>query len=173
MDRLNWREVLHKLAIVSFVFGAAFIYRHGEKRNGYTIRRTLAEKTGLLEIERLMAWERVVARGEDEAILRRSALQAATGCRLEANYLLEGGNWAPSSQKLLVDHPFRMQLEAPGWALELLARCDGKKTGEELFESLKQQKVVPYDTPFRTLAGVLTVMVSGGYVEIPAHAPSF
>ena len=166
-----WREVLQKLRIVSFVFGGIFIYRHGEKRKGYAIRRTMAEKAGLLEIETLMEWERLVARGEDEAILRRSALKAATGCRLDASYSLEKGNWVPGSQKLFVDHPFKMQLAAPGWALQLLAECDGGKTGEELFESLKKQEVVPSDTSFRAFADVLTVMVSGGYVEIPAHAP--
>jgi SAM-dependent methyltransferase len=166
----RWREVLQKLRIVTFVFGGIFIYRHGEKRKGYTIRRTMAEKAGLPEIEKLMEWERVVARGEDEAILRSSALKAAAGCRLDATYSLQEGNWVPGWQRLFIDHPFKMQLEAPGWALQLLAECDGGKTGEELFESLKKQEVVPSDTSFRTFADVLTVMVSGGYVEIPARA---
>ncbi len=168
----RWREVLQKLRIVSFVFGGILVYRHGEKRKGYTIRRTVSERAGLAEIEKLMEWERTVARGEDEVILRRSALKAAAGCRLDASYSLEEGNWVPGSQRLLVDQPFKMQLEAPGWALQLLAECNGKKTGEELFESLKKQEIVPTNTPFHTFADVLTVMVSGGYLEIPPFPPA-
>ena len=162
----QWREVLQKLKIVSFVFGGIFICRHGEKRKGYTIRRPMAEKSGLPEIERLMEWERQVARGEDTAILQRSRLQAASECRLTANYALREGNWTPESQKLFIDAPFKMQLEAPGWTLQLLSECDGTRTGEELLESLKAQGIIPPETPFPDFGDVLTVMVSGGYVKI-------
>jgi len=161
-----WREVLQKLRIVSFVFGGIFIYRHGEKRKGYTIRRTMAEKSGLPEIERLMEWERHVARGEDTAILQHSLLKATSECRLTANYTLRDGNWTPESQKLFTDAPFKMQLEAPEWTLQLLSECDGSRTGEQLFESMKTQGIVQPETPFPEFADVLTVMVSGGYLSI-------
>ncbi len=165
----KWREVLQKLRIVSFVFGGIFIYRHGEKRKGYTIRRTMAEKAGLPEIEKLMEWERQVARGEDTAILRRSRLKASAECRLTANYTLREGNWAPESQKLFTDAPFKMQLEAPEWTLQLLSECDGARTGEQLFESMKAQGRIQPETPFRDFADVLTVMVSGGYLSISSE----
>jgi len=161
-----WREVLQKLKIVSFVFGGIFIYRHGEKRKGYTIRRTMAEKAGLPEIEKLMEWERQVARGEDTAILQRSLLKAASDCRLTANYALREGNWTPESQKLFTDAPFKMQLEAPEWTLQLLSECDGTRTGKQLFESMKAQEIIQPGTQFQEFADVLTVMVSGGYVSI-------
>ena len=161
-----WREVLQKLRIVSFVFGGIFIYRHGEKRKGYTIRRSMAEKAGLPEIERLMDWERRVARGEETAILQHSRLKAASECRLTANYTLREGNWTPESQKLFTDEPFKMQLEAPEWTLQLLSECDGTRTGEELFESMQAQGIIQPETPFQDFADVLTVMVSGGYVSI-------
>ncbi|MFZ3262358.1 MAG: class I SAM-dependent methyltransferase [Terriglobales bacterium] len=161
-----WKEVLQKLKIVSFVFGGIFIYRHGEKRKGYTIRRTMAEKAGLPEIEKLMEWERQVARGEDTAILQRSLLRAASGCRLTANYTLKEHYWAPESQKLFTDAPFKMQLEAPEWTLQLLSECDGSRTGEQLLESMKAQGIIQPETPFHDFADVLTVMVSGGYMSI-------
>ena len=165
-----WREVLQKLKIVSFVFGGIFIYRHGEKRKGYTIRRSMDEKAGLPEIESLMEWERHVARGEDAAILQRSRLRAASECRLTANYMLREGNWAPESQKLFIDAPFKMQLEAPEWTLQLLSECDGTRTGEQLFESMKTQGIIQRETPFQDFADVLTVMVSGGYVRVCPEA---
>jgi SAM-dependent methyltransferase len=161
-----WREVLQRLKIVSFVFGGIFIYRHGEKRKGYTIRRTMAEKSGLPDIEKLMEWERHVALGEDREILERSRLRTAEQCRLTANYKLRERNWTPESQKLFTDAPFRMELEAPGWTLQLLSECDGTRTGEQLFESMKAQGIVAPETAFRDFADVLTVMVSGGYVSI-------
>jgi SAM-dependent methyltransferase len=159
-----WRKVLQQLKIVSFVFGGIFIYRHGEKRKGYTIRRTMAEKAGLPEIEKLMEWERVVARGNETAILQRSRLKALPECRLSANYSLREGNWTLESQKLFTDSPFKMQLEAPAWTVQLISECDGSRTGEQLLESMKSQGIVEPETPFREFADVLTVLVSGGYV---------
>jgi hypothetical protein len=161
-----WREVLQKLRIVSFVFGGIFIYRHGEKRKGYTIRRSMDEKAGLPEIESLMQWERHVARGEDTGILQRSHLKATSECRLTGNYKLREGNWTLESQKLFIDVPFKMQLEAPEWTLQLLSECDGTRAGEELFESMKAQGTIQPETPFQDFADVLTVMVSGGYVRV-------
>jgi SAM-dependent methyltransferase len=164
-----WKQVLQKLKIVSFVFGGIFIYRHGEKRKGYTIRRTMAEKAGLPEIEKLMEWECHVARGEDTSNLQHSLLKAASDCRLTANYTLRDGNWVQESQKLFTDTPFKMQLEAPEWTLQLLSECDGTRTGEQLFESMKAQGIVEPETPFRDFADVLTVMVSGGYLSISSE----
>jgi SAM-dependent methyltransferase len=161
-----WKQVLQKLKIVSFVFGGIFIYRHGEKRKGYTIRRTMAEKAGLPDIEKLMEWERHVARGEDTAILKRSRLKTVEECRLTANYTLREGNWTLESQKVFTDMPFKMELEAPGWTLQLLSESDGTRSGEQLFESMKAQGILQAETPFQDFADVLTVMVSGGYMSI-------
>src|SRR5262249_15151437 len=109
----RWREVLKKLQIVSFVFAGIFIRRHGEKRTGYTIRRTMGKSAGVPEIELLMEWECAVARGEDAEILRKARLKVVPECRLNATYVLREGNWTTERKKLLVDEPFKMELEAP------------------------------------------------------------
>lgn len=75
-------------------------------------------------------------------------------------------DWKLESQKLFTDAPFKMQLEASGWTLQLLAECDGTRMGEQLFDSMKVRGIVEPDTPFRDFADVLTVMVSGGYLRI-------
>jgi hypothetical protein len=129
----------------------------------------MAEKAGLPEIEKLMEWECHVARGEDTSNLQHSLLKAASDCRLTANYTLRDGNWVQESQKLFTDTPFKMQLEAPEWTLQLLSECDGTRTGEQLFESMKAQGIVEPETPFRDFADVLTVMVSGGYLSISSE----
>jgi hypothetical protein len=59
-----------------------------------------------------------------------------------------------------------MQLEAPEWTLQLLSECDGARTGQQLFESMKTQGIVQPETPFPEFADVLTVMVSSGYLSI-------
>lgn len=161
----KWREVLHKLKIVSFAFGGIFIYRHGENRAGYTIRRTMGKTSGLVEIEAILEWERVVARGEDADILRKARLKTAAECRLNASYVLRDGNWTPDHQRLLVDEPFKMELEAPSWTLQLLEKCDGTRTGEGLFEMFKGEEILEVDTSFRQFADILTVLVSGGWVH--------
>ena len=161
----RWKEVLKVLKIVNFVFGGTFIYRHGENRAGLTVRRSAGKNSGLKEIETLMEWERIVARGQDVEVLRSARLRTASECRLNATYVLHEGNWTPEKQRLLIDEPFKMELEAPGWTLELLAACDGNRTGQELFESFKAQEVLEPNTSFEQFAEILRLLVSGGFAR--------
>ena len=59
-----------------------------------------------------------------------------------------------------------MELEAPGWTLELLAACDGTRTGEELFEMLKARELLESDTSFEQFAQILRLLVSGGWLPV-------
>ena len=162
----RWKEVLKLLKIVSFVFGGMFIYRHGENRPGVTVRRSTGKSFGLKEIEAVLEWERIVARGQDVEMLRTARLKTASECRLNATYVLREGNWTPEKQRILIDEPFKMELDAPGWTLELLAACDGNRTGEELFHTFKEKETFEPETSFRQFAEVLRLLVSGGYTAI-------
>jgi SAM-dependent methyltransferase len=162
----RWREVLTKLQIVSFVFGNMFIRRHSENRAGYTIRRTMAKNSGLKEIESIMDWERSVARGENTEILRDTCLKVVPQCRLSATYVLREGNWTPERQRLQVDEPFKMELEAPGWTLQLLELCDGTRSGEDLFGIFKANEALEPETTFHQFADVLSLLVSGGWLSL-------
>ena len=162
----RWKEVLKKLQIVNFVFGGMFIRRHGESRPGFITRRTMAKNAGLKDIETLLEWETMVARGEDIDILRSARPKTASECRLNATYVLRDGNWAPEKQSLLVDEPFKMELTAPGWTLELLAACDGTHTGEELFAMFKTRELLESETSFEQFAEILRLLVSGGYTVL-------
>lgn len=72
----------------------------------------------------------------------------------------------PEQQRLLVDEPFKMELEAPGWTLQLLEACDGTHTCEQLFETFKASGMLSPETSFRQFVDVLTVLVSGGWVKL-------
>ncbi|HWY70213.1 MAG TPA: class I SAM-dependent methyltransferase [Terriglobales bacterium] len=161
----RWKEVLKLLKIVSFVFGGMFIYRHGENRAGFTTRRTAGKSFGLKDIESVLEWERTVARGQDVDMLRTARLKASE-CRLNAAYVLRECNWALEKQHLLIDEPFKMELEAPGWTLELLAACDGSRSGEELFEMFRVKEMFEPGTSFSQFAEILRLLVSGGYAAI-------
>jgi len=159
----RWKEVLKKLRIVNFAFGGTFIRRHGENRAGFTTRRTMGKTSGLKQLEALLEWERAVARGEDVERLRSGHLKTLSECRLNATYVLREGNWMPEKQRLLVDEPFKMELEAPGWTLELLAACDGSRSGEDLFEMFRASERLDPTTTFSQFAEILRLLVSGGY----------
>lgn len=161
----RWKEVLKLLKIVQFVFGGMFIYRHGENRAGVTLRRSTGKSFGLKEIEAVLEWERVVARGQDVDMLHSMRLKTAPECRLNATYVLRDGNWTPERQRILTDEPFKMELDAPGWTLELLAACDGSRTGTELFEMFKEQGMLEPGTSFDQFAEILRVLISGGYAS--------
>ena len=165
----RWKEVIKLLKIVQFVFGGMFIYRHGENRTGITVRRSTGKNFGLKEIEAVLEWERIVARGQDVEMLRSMRLKTAPECRLNATYVLREGTWTPEKQRILVDEPFKMELDAPGWTLEVLAACDGNRTGEELFETFKDNSTLEPETRFDQFAEILRLLVSGGYVELAAR----
>jgi len=162
----RWKEVLKKLKIVSFVFGGMFIYRHGENRLGFTTRRTAGKSFGLKDIESVLEWERTIARGRDVEVLRTAHLKTARECRLNATCVLTEGNWIPEKQRILIDEPFKMELDAPGWTLELFAACDGSRTGNELFDMFKEQGMLEPGTSFDQFAEILRLLVSGGYASV-------
>ena len=53
----------------------------------------------------------------------------------------------------------------------LLAACNGRRTGMELYESMRQQAHIPDDTPPEKFAALLAAMVSHGYVVVEEFAP--
>jgi len=162
----RWKEVLKLLKIVSFVFGAMFIYRHGEKREGVTVRRSTGKSCGLKDIESVLEWERIVARDQHLELLRTARLKTAPECHLNATYVLREGNWTPEKQRILIDEPFKMELDAPGWTLELLAACDGNRTGKKLFEMFKAKEILEPATSFEQFAEILRLLASGGWIAI-------
>jgi hypothetical protein len=49
----------------------------------------------------------------------------------------------------------------------LLTRCDGTKTGADLFEELKRDNAIHADTAAAVFADVLRTLVSGGFSSTP------
>src|SRR6185437_8840642 len=114
----------------------------------------MSKDAGLPEIEAVMDWERTVARGEEEHVLATERLRVSPKCRVESRYALENGDWATQRQHLLIDEPFKMQIEAPNWMLQLLPACDGSRTGQDLFEMFKANGTLAAETTFRQFADV-------------------
>lgn len=162
----KWREILAKLQISNFVFGATYIHRHAQRRKGYTIRRTMGEDSGLADVGRILDWERAVASGAAVDLLRTTPLEANPTIRLEATYMIENHAWAAGQQHLIVDKPFKMNLEAPNWTLRILELCDGTLTGPQILEKMQQEEIIGADTTFEHFCNVLISLVSGGYIAL-------
>ncbi len=161
-----WHDLFAKLEVERFVFGGIYIRRHGRQRKGYTTRFVMGRSAGLPEIGAALDWQHAVADGRSPDLLRNAVLRSRADCRVEANYVLKSGKWALDHQRIVIEEPFSMQLEAPRWIVGLLEVCDGSCNGEQAFQLLKEEDSIPSEFTFLEFADVLRVLVSGGFVAM-------
>ena len=79
---------------------------------------------------------------------------------------MQDGEWNPAAYQLQADYPFSMEMEPQPWMVYLLSKCDGKKTGRELWQQLIGEEVIFPGTPLDQYAVALTVLVSGGFLHL-------
>jgi hypothetical protein len=73
-------------------------------------------------------------------------------------------DWDAIAYSLATTYPFKMEMKTDPWIAYLLTRCDGTKTGADLFEELKRDHAIHADTPASDFADVLRTLVSGGFL---------
>jgi len=59
-----------------------------------------------------------------------------------------------------------MQIEAQGWLARVFELCDGTATGQTIFQCLKAEDILQADSSFEEFAGLLTMLVSGGFIAV-------
>lgn len=162
----QWKRVFSSRGVITLVYGTLLIRRKTENRPAFTVRRQNSDRTHRAELDWLLDWEGSVAGGTDTTQVLDGTLTAAPDIELRVVNRLQDGDWAATGYQLQSGYPFNMDLQPQPWMLYLLSKCDGKKTGRELWRQLIGEEVIFPGTPLDQFATALTVLVSGGFLYL-------
>jgi len=131
-----------------------------------TVRRRKGSRLGSPEIEWMRAWETAAANPEMLRRLLESRPVAARGLELHVVHKMHDGKLAPQRFTLQTEYPFEVECSIQPWTAYLIGRCDGRTTGRQLLQFLKENQFLATDEPEEQFADYLRDMVSGGFLEI-------
>ena len=124
-DLPDWRQFVDQRRILQFRYVNVIIERHRDAASPFTVACEAGDGYTIADAERRLR------RSELSGVRPRVA--AGVSCSIEST--LDDGHWTPRQHLLSMQGPFRAQATVPGWVPDLLARCDGTRTVEELEHS--------------------------------------
>jgi methylase of polypeptide subunit release factors len=158
----KWKELFETRRISALPYAMMMLQRKAAGREPFTVRRQTGGKTARREHEWLLEWETQAACGS-EALLAMH-LKTSPDCELRVLNRMGAEDWDAVAYNLGTSYPFRMEMKIEPWAVYLLTRCDGTKTGLELFDELKRDHAIHTTTAASDFADVLRTLVSGGFL---------
>ncbi|MEO8128054.1 MAG: class I SAM-dependent methyltransferase [Bryobacteraceae bacterium] len=161
----EWDRVFTSRGVTTLVYGALLIRRKTESRAAFTVRRQNGDRTNRAEMDWLLDWEGLAAGSGGASRVLDGALTAAPDIELRVVNRLQDGDWAATGYQLQAEYPFKMDVEPQPWMIYLLGKCDGRKTGRQLWQQLIDEEVIFPGTPLDQFAAALTVLVSGGFLH--------
>jgi SAM-dependent methyltransferase len=166
-----WRERFARLAVEQLVYGGIFVRRHSEAgQMPFTVRRKRSPETDRPAIEWMLRWENVASQPEREVVLMQAKPSASTRAELTVRHRFQDGGLQPVEYAFSVGHPFQTVLTCRSWLAYLFSRCDGTRTGADLFEELAPH--LPTDGAREAFLNALSALISGGFVEIDQRLDS-
>ena len=128
-----------------------------------------SEGTNRGAMEWLFRWEAEAAQPSRSALLMAAKPRATATAELHALHQFRNGSLTPVEYALRTSYPFDTTLTCRAWMAFLFSRCDGTRTGAELFSetapSLAALKI-PRDGEKEHFLDGLSALISGGFVEI-------
>lgn len=170
LDELQyWNSVFRALKVTFLVYGCILVQRHATKRESFTVRLQKGSHSGAAETDWALRWHTDSASpGWPDRILQ-SPVGLSPELNLAVLHKFDEGSLIPVEYLLRVRHPFEAECKCPAWVAGLLAECDGRRTAADVLEILKAKRVVDTDTEQTEFADVLRVLVSSGFLELPAY----
>jgi len=166
-----WRDLFARLGVTTLAYGFLVIQRQAQADQPFTVRRTAAPELGRADWQWLLAWESAVAGGKATALILDSRLHASRRTVFEVTHRLTGEGWTPRAYQLRASHPFDVTCKAEPWAAQLIALCNGRSTGRQLYRVFRAQDWIPDSTSESEFASAVVPLVSGGFVEIEGLRP--
>ena len=158
----RWKDLFEEWRLTSLAYLTILVQRKAIGRPPFTVRRQTGSKTTHRDHEWLLNWESTVAAGAEPVLAMH--LSASPACELRVLNRINAGDWEAVAYSLATDNPFRMEMQTDPWIPYLLTRCDGSKTGLDLFAEMKHDNAIHPSTSESDFAEVLKTLVSGGFL---------
>ena len=165
----EWKRLFARHRIENFFYGPVVVERKSAASRPVTVRRRKGDRFGSEEIEWLRRWEEAAADPTMTGRILNSRPRAARGAELHVTHRVQEQEFAPEEFRLETRYPFTVECKIEPWTAYLIPRCDGKTTGRALLAWLQENGLVAAGAPEEEFAGFLSVLVSGGFLELEGY----
>jgi methylase of polypeptide subunit release factors len=163
-------ELFKRLGIRQLVSAPVLIHRRSEgvAGSGVTLRRQLSPLTRSRDLQWAIDWHTTTAGWQAAGVSRllRSRLRANPRAEVRTIHRQHAGQWVLDRCFLVTQAPFIADASCPPGYATLFMACDGRVTGRDLLQQLKEQGLVPDDAPEAEFAEVLKRLVEHGLLEV-------
>ena len=165
-------ELFAKLGIRQLVSAPVLIRRRADndQRAPLTLRRQLSPFTRSRDLQWAFDSQATLAGGQGASRLLRSRLRANPRAEVRTIHRQHDGQWLLDRCFLVTQTPFVADASCPPGYATLFMLCDGKVTGRDVFQRLKEQGLIPDDAPEMEFAEALRRLAEHGLLEIVESA---
>ncbi len=165
---------LRGLGTRHFVYGATFIHRTTNGQPvGVPLRVRLTLDGTAADFERLIAWRRWARSVEFPRWLREAKPRLAPNLELTVRHLMQDGGLMPAEFVFSITGGFEARMRPDGWVVPLVARLDGQRSVEEVFNSALAADELPTGFPLAAFSDLVGKMIERDFlrVELPPVPP--
>jgi hypothetical protein len=170
-DFETWKKLFASWQVEKMLDVCITIERHAEQRTALTVRRSVGAEAGAAEADWLLAWERMAAKGQIRGALLQSRPIMSPHLHVAIVHRIEQGKLQVVDCKGAVQYPYNVEAELDNWMPALLAACNGRVTGMELFEHMRQNGSIPADAPPEKFGALLAALVARGLIYVEEFSP--
>ena len=160
---------LRSLGTRQFVYGALVLHRCSETVSAKPFRIGLTPKGCAADFERLLAWRRHCRQPGFAGWLHQSRPRFAPRLQLTARHVVLEGELVPAEFVFAIEDGLEAALRPDAWVVPLLARLNGNRSVQEVFESAGKADELPAGFRLEDFAGLVGSMIERGFlrVELP------
>jgi len=168
----TWKALFQRNQVEDLVYGLLLVRRHSRAgQKPFTARRMKSPQTSRACVAWMFDWEAAAAQPDRGEMLLAGRPVASPVAELVVRHQSRDGDLQPLDYTFRTQYPFDASLKCPSWTAYLFSRCDGKRTGAELFAELKPN--LPAQGGQEEFLRGLSALISGGFLEIePFRLPA-
>jgi SAM-dependent methyltransferase len=162
-----WMEMWEANKTEFLVYSWVLVRRHDGGRPPVTARAQAGKDYRPRHREWLLDFESEAASPGGTAMLLASKPVLSPHCELVVLNRVRDGHFNAEEFQTRTHQPFDNSARVEGWVAELIAECDGTRTGQEHFDRRVAQGVLPADASVAEFASVLRWLISNGILRLP------
>ena len=164
-------QLFRKLKVTGSFYGAVVVQRRRDGRPAATARTVKGRNAGAEALEWFRKWETAAADPGFSSFLCNSRPRISKYVKLLVTHTPQDGGLLPSEFLLRSSYPFQSEARIEPWVAAFVGSCNGNFTMREIYQELKRQDAISSQMGEEEFAGVLRLLISAGFLNIPDVAP--
>ncbi len=149
-----------------FVYGALLFRRCSADPARKPVRIQLTPDGAATDFDRLLAWRQHCRKPGFQAWLAGAKPRLASKLELTVRHAVRDGSLAPVELIFSIEGGFQAALRPDGWMVPLIARLDGVKSVQEVFEAARLADELPAGFPLDAFVDLVRTMIETGYLDV-------